>query len=690
MLELLVPAGSPEAVVAAVQNGADAVYLGFDGLTGCRAAVNFADAEFERSVRYCRVRGCRVYVALDILVNDYEISRAAGLALRAQRAGADAIVLRDLGVYRVLRQLLPEMPLFAAAEMGFRTPGDAEVAAALGFQRIFLPPELSPKEAARLVGHGVETAILVQGSRCAAESGQCALSFLSGSDSADRGACAQLCRERYSLGGRWDTTPLSYKDRCLLARLPELDELGFDCIYLGGREKRPEYVAAYTAAYARALSEGTLPGRAELEELHGSFTPFGVSEEPEPVTETAEPDGRELEKYCGRLRKSYTGTELRRVGVEFAAVARGENSRMRIGVVDEDGNKEIIDGPLPICFGDVPITDSAMSDALYRTGGTPYHCTGCRAASAPELSVSSADLDSARAVLLERLTEKRGAAPKRREGSFPAGAKDSSEYDEPVFSFSFLSPAQMTPELADLRPRLVLAPLELLCGRPELLRPFTAQGCTAVAVLPPAVCGEKEEAQLDVLLAKALELGIDEVEAPNLALALRAMQAGLKVRGGAELGVFNSFALINIAAAGFLSTVVSPQLSLDQVQTMAKPMDTELIVYGRLPAMVTDRCLMKASAGRCICATPAQMADTHGGVWPVVKTFGCRNTVYAAKKLFLADRAEDWRGCGVWAVRLAFSTESPRECLEVAKSYIRGTGYRPNGLTHGAFYKGVR
>lgn len=124
MLELLVPAGSPEAVTAAVQNGADAVYLSFDELTGCRQAVNFSDDAFEAAVRYCRVRGCRVYLALNSLVMDDELQKAAGLALRAQRAGVDAVILRDLGLFRILRRLLPEMPLFADAALGIYTPAE--------------------------------------------------------------------------------------------------------------------------------------------------------------------------------------------------------------------------------------------------------------------------------------------------------------------------------------------------------------------------------------------------------------------------------------------------------------------------------------------------------------------------------------------------------------------------------------
>ena len=151
----------------------------------------------------------------------------------------------------------------------------------------------------------------------------------------------------------------------------------------------------------------------------------------------------------------------------------------------------------------------------------------------------------------------------------------------------------------------------------------------------------------------------------------------------------NSYTLSGMASAGFLSAMLSPELTFADIREMPKCMDAELAIYGRLPVMVTQTCLLKASAGRCTCTTPGQMADTRGGVWPVTKHFGCRNTVWAARKLWLGDVTQEWIDLGLWAVRLCFSTESARECLEVAESYIQGTHYKPNGITRGLYYRGV-
>ena len=168
MVELLAPAGSPEAVTAAVQSGADAVYLSFEDLTGCRRTENIPNSEFESVIRYCRIRGCRAYLALNIPVREDELNKAAGLALRAQRCGVDAIIVRDLGLFRILRSLLPEMPLFADAHLGFYTPESAAIAQRLGFRRIFLPPDLPLEDIRRMARCPIETAVWVQTPLCAA------------------------------------------------------------------------------------------------------------------------------------------------------------------------------------------------------------------------------------------------------------------------------------------------------------------------------------------------------------------------------------------------------------------------------------------------------------------------------------------------------------------------------------------
>ena len=140
---------------------------------------------------------------------------------------------------------------------------------------------------------------------------------------------------------------------------------------------------------------------------------------------------------------------------------------------------------------------------------------------------------------------------------------------------------------------------------------------------------------------------------------------------------------------GFLSATASFELRLSQIKDLAKPLDTEIIIYGRLPLMVSEQCIIKESSGRCSCQTPAQMSDRMGSVFPVVKEFGCRNVVYNAHKLYLADKKEDLYSAGLWGLRMMFTTESARECVEVTRGHMGLSGYKPNVLTRGLYYRGV-
>ena len=239
MLELLAPAGNLDAVIAAVQNGADAVYMGFgDGFNARRSADNFTRESFAKAVRYCHIRGCKVYVTLNTLVGDREMDAAAALAQQASDAGADAILVQDLGLARVLRAALPDIPLHASTQMSIHNLAGVEAAAEMGITRAVLARELSLEQIRFISQHAsIETEVFVHGALCFCYSGQCYMSALIGRRSGNRGACAQPCRMQYSMGGRMDEYPLSLRDNCLADYLQRLADAGVACVKIEGRMK---------------------------------------------------------------------------------------------------------------------------------------------------------------------------------------------------------------------------------------------------------------------------------------------------------------------------------------------------------------------------------------------------------------------------------------------------------------------
>ena len=195
MLELLSPAGSPEGIIAAVQNGADAVYLGLGDFNARRGAKNFTNEEFEKAVSYCRIRGCKVYVTLNTLVSDREIPEALEAARLANRCGVDGIIIQDLGLVSVLRQALPDLPLPGSTQMSVHNLAGAQAAAEMGLTRVVLARELSLEQIKYISQNSpIETEIFVHGALCFCYSGQCYMSALIGRRSGNRGMCAQPCR----------------------------------------------------------------------------------------------------------------------------------------------------------------------------------------------------------------------------------------------------------------------------------------------------------------------------------------------------------------------------------------------------------------------------------------------------------------------------------------------------------------
>ena len=259
---------------------------------------------------------------------------------------------------------------------------------------------------------------------------------------------------------------------------------------------------------------------------------------------------------------------------------------------------------------------------------------------------------------------------------------------DPAIIFQVRTEEQLSPELAELKPDYLYAPALLMAERFDLMRPFIENGVKLCAVLPRVITDDQAR-EVHSALKKLQSFGVDEALVGNMGHAFMALSAGMKLRGDFGLNAFNSHSLDVLSKAGFISATASFELRMAQIKDMQKPLDTELIIYGRLPLMVSDQCVIKHSAGRCSCQTPAQMADRMGSVFPVVKEFGCRNVIYNAHKLYMADRKEDLYAAELWGLRLMFTTENDRECVEVAKGHLGLSAYKPNVLTRGLYYRGV-
>ena len=277
MIELLAPAGSREALIAAVEAGADAVYLSGNHFGARAYANNFDEAGLTEAIRFAHLRGVHIHVTVNTMVLDEELDDVSAYLQFLERAGADAALVQDLGVAKLARECAPNLPLHASTQMTIHNLAGAQAMQALGFSRVVLSRELSLAEIRYICENvDVEIETFMHGALCVCYSGQCLMSSLIGGRSGNRGRCAQPCRLPYTLvdaagedvlGDRAGKFLLSPKDLNTLDLLPDLIDAGVSSLKIEGRMKKPEYVATVVKTYRtvldRLLANKTTPPTAE-------------------------------------------------------------------------------------------------------------------------------------------------------------------------------------------------------------------------------------------------------------------------------------------------------------------------------------------------------------------------------------------------------------------------------------------
>ena len=693
-MELLAPAGSMEALRAAVCNGADAVYLGADTFNARINARNFSAADLQEAVVYCHVRGVKVHLTLNTLVLDREMPRAAELIRLAASCGVDAFIVQDLGVVSLCRQLAPDVPIHASTQMSIHSLEGVLEAAALGCSRVVLARELPAEEIAHICKKSpVEIEVFVHGALCMCYSGQCYLSSVIGRRSGNRGQCAQPCRLPYGYG-RFESTryPLSLKDNCLAGELDELRRMGVASIKIEGRMKRPEYVAIVTRAYRTVLNGGKLMP-SDLQELETAFSRQGFTDGYFRGQTGSDMFGRRQEgedtaDLFASARATYEQGEPQRIGVRFyAMIRRGEPAQL--AVEDPDGNLCRTRGPVPEQAVYRSLTPQDLEQQLKKTGGTPYLCTAVRSSLDPDLMLPASAINAMRRDVIAELTAKRGRAAPARLNAYDEPPRYDGISGEPQLTIAVRTAGQITSRMLSMKPTVLYVPLSELAEHPDLPQRVSVE--TQLAAILPRVIWSGELAPVARQLRTVYEMGVRQVLAGNLGQLHIARAAGFAVRGDFGLNIVNSRAMRYLREQGLDSQLLSFELTLPQIRDISKAVPAELLIYGRLPLMLMENCVMKNRTGICACQTgTVRLVDRVGEEFPIVKDPGtCRNVLLNGKKLYLLDKKDALRGMGLWALRLQFTTENPGEIDKVLMDYQGRAVFDAGSYTRGLYSRGV-
>jgi len=666
--ELLSPAGSPDGVRAAVQSGADAVYMGFGTFNARRGAKGFTENEMAEAIAYCRARGVKTHITLNILTADRELDSALKDAKFVYEAGADALIIQDLGLAQLVHSHAPEIALHASTQLTIHTLDGAKEMRELGFTRVVLSRECSREEVRLITGNaGIETEVFVHGALCMCYSGQCYMSSVIGRRSGNRGLCAQPCRLPYNGG-----YPLSLKDLALAGRIPELKEIGVTSLKLEGRLKRPEYTAVVTALYARLLKEDRAPTPEEWNTLKlvfsrdgftdGYFTGkkgahmFGVK--------TGSPPDKLKALYDEAGKRFAPGKEAPLVPVSMHLTARLDTG----AVLNVDGVSTAAQVEKAV---KQPADMERVEKSLRKTGGTPFYVEKVRMDVEGGLALPASLINALRRDALDLLMAKR-AAPPLREWADDIRAEETGRPEQKGF-LGFT---------ASVRTR---GQAEALCnaGLESIYAPPGIAAQTGSDVILPRVFSDSEQPGIEALLKNAVSRGAKSALIGNIGQIALVRGSGLELRGDFGLNAFNSASLRVLSGLGVKRQTLSFEARLAQLRDMIDDisgvLETEIVVYGYLPLMVFENCVSGKNA--------AYLTDRRNARFAVLPESGGRGTLLNSRPLCLAK--DEFSGLKLNTARLMFTLETPEECVSIARAFIEGRAPECAEATKGLYKRGV-
>ena len=673
--EVLSPVGSPESLAAAVRSGADAVYIGAKQFSARRNADNFADNDIIDTVRYCHIRGVKVYLALNIMIKQSELQAAFDVALTAYKSGVDAVIITDLGLASLIHKHIPDLQLHASTQMTVHSPACLPMLKELGFTRVVVSREMSKTELQEFCKvakkHGIEVEVFVHGALCMSVSGQCLLSSVLGARSGNRGLCAGPCRLPFKAqnGTGYD---LSLKDLCLYEYINELKEMGVASLKIEGRMKRPEYVSAATAACRQAVDNGFIEPKL-FETLQNVFSRSGFT------------DGY----YNGNLGKDMFGirtkddviaagdtysylhelyrAERQSVGIKMSAEILADKP-MCLTITDGD-NTITACGDTPQAAKNKAAEKQNVIDNLTKLGNTPYYCKNIDVKLDDGLFVAASQLNALRRDAIEQLDNKRVEVSQNKY-TIPNFDSVGNLKGKKQFIARFANVGQIPEKLGNIK--LIIIPYE--CEMPQI------NGVEIIAELPRYIGNE------DVVIKRLeylKEQGITTAYCGNLSAVALAKSLEFNVIGAIGLNANNNETLNTLKQIGVDTQMLSAEISLKEISKINSKIPVGIFSFGRLPLMLTRNCPIKNGKACAECDKKGTLVDRKGIEFSVMCRTGYSELLNSAP-LYMGDRLGEIPDIDY--LLLYFTNETQGEVIDIIERYNHGE--KPIGdYTRNLYYR---
>ncbi len=661
--ELLSPAGSFDALRAAIDGGADAVYMGGASFNARINAENFTKESMGEAVRLAHAYGVKIYQTVNTMIYDREQSEFLRAAEESLRSGVDAFIVSDMGAATLLHAYLPEAELHASTQMSIHNLSGAELLKKYGFTRVVPARELPREDIEYLVNNtSLETEVFIHGALCVSHSGQCLFSSLVGGRSGNRGLCAQPCRLPYACDGQraGNKYPLSLKDLSLAGHVEDIINIGISSLKIEGRMKSPEYVRGVTGIYRLLLDERRDADRDDMRVLAELFSRGGFTDSYYKKTIGHGMLGvrSESDKQASRSVERFNKI-TRKIPIDMSVeIHLGENARLSLSSADK---LVTVTGAVPEAAINAPISRENVEKCLSKLGDTPFAvgrldiCLD-EGVMMPISALNALRREGAEA-LTEVLTERKAVKTGKMTPKKCSGAPKRRNIGR------FYLPEAITEKAREFFD-IILLPLGKYCD----------QDIRADGFWLPEVIFDSEWEEVKKMLETAAEKSPEYVIISNLGQldAVKDIMPCARLIADFRFNIGNEASACFFEGLGFESFVASAELTLPQLRDMKGA--KAAIVYGRIPLMLLEKCVIKELYGErrgCeVCSYgEAKMTDRRGFVFPVMRTWKHRNIIFNSLPTYMADRQDALGGAGIIDRHFIFTTETQREVDRMINDY---------------------
>lgn len=746
-LELLAPAGSLKTLKAVIHAGADAVYLG-GSMFGARAyANNFNEEELLEAIRFGHIHGRKIILAVNTLLKEYELGQLYDYLHPYYEAGLDAVIVQDMGVMEFIKTHFPNLPIHTSTQMTITNVEGARLLKEQGVERVVTAREMSLEEIQRIHDEvGVELESFIHGALCYCYSGQCLFSSIIGGRSGNRGRCAQPCRLSYevlqgekSLTGHHATPILSLKDMCTLPFLYELADHGVYSFKIEGRMKTPEYAAGVVSIYRKYMDSYLDGNRIPVEKKdirallelgnRGGFTSgyYYHHNDSDMLSGESASHNKSEGVLQDNIRREYVETELKEkikgkliLNKECPAKIEVQYGKIKVSY----------QGDMVLVAQNRPLTKEVVTEKITKTGNTPFVFEKLEVTMDDDIFMPVNQLNQLRRGALEALEE---ALLKPYERTLPELVKTSSaETDRQTTgnainekqisgqSLSQTSGQQSAGSSTEVRVLIedaeqLLAVLKadfvdtvyldcMLYTRENLIRKLSedidrvhASGKKAFYVFP-FIFRQQTSLFYEKIMPELKKLPLDGIMVRSLdeiAFIKEWGNENWQMVSDSNLYTYSNEASEYFYRLGMMQDTIPVELNRKEILRRENSR-SEMIIYGRLPLMITAQCIHKNTLGCMHQPKVLNLKDRYSVHFPV-KNFcsECYNVIYNSLPVCLFKEDVTVKKIAPAAVRLSFTTETEEETEQILTIY--GDIYKNGGIlgqmpmecTNGHFKRGV-